>query len=328
VTAATGPTAMARAPRATRAGRIAAYLGSMFPPLVTVPAGVANFLAISFALQALAGRAPLALGWHSACGAASVVLFALLLRVYDELKDAAGDLRLGRAGDPRYKDRPVVTGHVRVGDLVALRFATTIALVALNAPLGARPLAAFAVTLFLTWCSFKWYFLPAISKSLLLAFVTHNPLTLVISGYAAVVAAAEAGPEILTGWAVPLLLGLWAPVAAWETGRKVRLPPDETDYETYSRRLGWKTAALLPAGFVAVSLALLLVVARAAGLGWAFPAALASAGAVVIGACVLLRLAPTSGRANLRPFAEGYLVLANAGLALALALRHGVVLAR
>src|SRR5262249_55168944 len=151
---------------------------------------------IAFALDALDGRAPLRPGWRALAGGASVLLFSLLMRVYDELKDVETDLRLGKAGDPRYKDRAVVTGRGLVEDIVALRWGATALLVAINAAwvvLGRwLPLAAFAGVFALTWLSFRWFFWPRISKNVLLAFVTHNPISLAISGYA--VAVQASGP--------------------------------------------------------------------------------------------------------------------------------------
>ena len=46
------------------------------------------------------------LTWASVRGIATVALFLLLMRLYDELKDAETDMQLGRAGDPLYRDRP------------------------------------------------------------------------------------------------------------------------------------------------------------------------------------------------------------------------------
>src|SRR4051812_23834949 len=109
----------ASSPRPTRVGRLAEYVNVMFQPALLAPAAVANFLGIDLTLRALAGVTPLQLTWRSALGAATVFLFSLLFRVQDELKDVEADLRLGKAGDPRYKDRPIVTGRVQVDDLVA-----------------------------------------------------------------------------------------------------------------------------------------------------------------------------------------------------------------
>jgi 4-hydroxybenzoate polyprenyltransferase len=315
-----------RPPRASSVGRLAEYLAEMFPPAVLVPFGVANFFAVYFALEATTRPGPLALGWRAAAGAASAVLLTLLMRVYDELKDVETDLRLGRAGDPRYKDRAIVTGRVRVEDIVRLRWTVTAAVFALNAPLGAPlPLAAFLVTFFAMWLSFHWFFAPSISKSLILAFVTHNPISILLLGYIVAVYARDFGwADLDREAAAALVLGLWAPVAAWETSRKIRVPEDETSYQTYSLVLGWRTAALVPAGFVALSAALLVFVARRAGLGWGFPAVVLAAGAVAVGRCLLFRIAPSRARAKLEPFAQLYALAANVGLVAALALARGV----
>lgn len=314
-------------PSPGRGRRLARYVRKMAPPTILIPFGATHFLAVYFGLQALAGSAPLRLTWRAGPGMLSVILFMLLLRVYDELKDVESDLRLAQAGDPRYKDRPIVKGDVTVEDLRALRWLVTGLLVAANLPLGfPLPLAAFAAAFLLTWLSFKWFFWPAMKANLVLAFVTHNPLTLVIAGYVAAVYVRDFGPTGLNGWIVPLLIGLWMPVAAWETSRKIRIPEDETAYDTYSKVLGWRVAALVPVLFIATSVACLLPVARAAGLGWVCPAVLMAAATVPVGACVLFRVAPTRKRAKLRPCVELYATAANLGLAAALGARYGVAL--
>lgn len=315
-----------RAPhiRPTTLGRLWDYLQQMFPPAVYVPAGFANFLAIHFALQALAGAAPLKVGWRALAGATSVVLFSLLMRVYDELKDVESDRRLARQGDPRYRDRATVTGRVRVEDLVALRRGVVLALVALNLGLGFPwPLVAFAVTLGVLWLSSKWFFWPAIQKNLLLAFATHNPIALVIAAYVTAVFAGDSGWGALPRATPLVLLGAWLPIAAWETSRKLRPPGHETEYQTYSKLLGWKVAVWLPATFVLAASAAHLAIARAVGLSWPFPCAVVAASVLVLGACVRFRLAPTASSANLRPVVELYSLTVTAGLPLALALERG-----
>ncbi len=311
----------------SRARRLGIWLWKMWPPLVMVPSGLAHFFAIHWALQAIARHTPLVVTWKGWCGAATVVLFSLLMRVYDELKDVEADLALGRAGDPRYKDRPIVKGEIAVGDLVLLRWLTTGVLVALNAPLGwPLPLAAFTAVFVLTWASFRWFFVPAISKNLLLAFATHNPISLAIAAYAASVYAAELGRESLTLLAPFLLVGMWLPIAAWETSRKVRLPEEETDYQTYSKVLGLESAALLPVFFVVMAAACLTVVVRPSGLGAPYIAFLHGSGGLAVFACLRLLFAPKPGRADLRKYVEPFVVIVNVGLAVALWLRHGVVL--
>lgn len=309
-----------------RAARILVFLGAMFPPLSMIPAGVSQFFALYLGLQVLGGVAPLRVRPSAFAGALVVVLFALLMRVYDELKDVETDLRLGRAGDPKYRDRPIVTGAIRIEDLVFLRWTVTILLVAAAAVVGSPVVwGAFGLAFVAMWLSSRWFFWPAIQESLILAFVTHNPLTVLVQLFAASVLFEHVPVEPFRVPNLLLLLALWAPVAAWEISRKIRRPEDETDYETYSKALGWKVASLLPAALVAFS---------AGGLAWLMSGTslppwvsgvLAAAGALPIGACLLFRIAPTTRRAEaLRPLVEVYAGAATIFVPCAMAVRFGV----
>jgi 4-hydroxybenzoate polyprenyltransferase len=313
------------APRRSRIARIGVFFARMFPPWLLVPPAVAHYLAIDLSVRALVHQSPAQLGWRSACGAATVVLFSLLMRAQDELKDLETDLRLGRAGDPRYVHRPIVTGEIERGDIVIIRWLATAALVALNAPLGwPAPLAPFLLAFGWVWLSFHWFFVPSMKDRLLLAFATHNPITLAVAAYAAAVPASEAGLRELGAPLGLVLVGLWLPIAAWETSRKVRLPADETEYTTYSKVLGWRVAALVPLVCVAGSVACLVVAAPALGLALGLPVALVASALPSAFACARLLAAPTTARADLRPWFEVYVVVANVGLAVALVLAHGV----
>jgi 4-hydroxybenzoate polyprenyltransferase len=310
-------------PRATRAGRLWDYLGEMFPPALQIPGGLASFASVYLCLQALAGDEP-TLTWRALGGAVTVVLFALLMRVYDELKDVETDLRLGRAGDPRYKDRAVVTGRVRPDDIAFLRWLVTGLIVAVNLPLGRWPLAVFVPLFFLGWLSFRWFFWPAMKQNLLLAFATHNPITPVVGVYIVAVYVQDFGAAGLTGWTIPLVVAAWFPIAAWETSRKVRHPDDETDYQTYSKVLGWRAAALLPAFFVIGSAACLIAVSHAADLSWIYSAAVGLVAALAVGACLRFRLRPSPAAANLRPPADLFALVVHVGLGVAVVAAHGV----
>ena len=310
--------------RATPFGRLAVYLWEMFPPLAQVPMCVALFGTIYVGLQCLGGRSPVRIGWIGVAGAVGFVSFALLLRVYDELKDVETDLRLGQAGDPRYRDRAIVTGRVQVGDLVALRWGISVLLIVLHVPLGwPWPGAAFVVAFALTWLSFKWFFWPAVSRNLLLAFVTHNPLAVVVGAWvmAVYVRAFGVAPD---AWAIALMLLEWMPVAAWETARKVRAPADETDYQTYSKLLGHRVAALLPVAFSAVGAAAAIALWLRLELSWIYPAGVVAVTLGLAGASVRFVLRPGSATANLRPFAEAFGVVATAGFVAACCASAGV----
>jgi hypothetical protein len=316
-----------RVTRDYRAGRLADYLGEMFPPAVHVPAGVALFGGTYLALQALGANEPLVVPWRAWFGAATIVLTMLLLRVYDELKDVDTDLQLGRDGDPRYKDRAIVTGRVTVEDLVALKQGLVATLIALNLPLGTPwPLAGFALLLGVVWLSSRWFFWPAVSRDLLLAFVTHNPMVLVMGAYILALYVHDFGAEGLSAGVVWLGLAIWLPMAAWETSRKLRPPGAETDYQTYSKRLGWRVAGALPALFTLGATAAILIVAHRAELSWVFRAAVLGGAAVLVGGCLRFLIRPSTSSAKLQPLAEVFVLLSTVGLAVAAALRYGISL--
>jgi 4-hydroxybenzoate polyprenyltransferase len=302
-------------PARRRAARLALYLGQMFPLQQMLPYALFHFFAIWFTLQALSGALVVQITWTSVRGAATVMLFLLLMRLYDELKDAATDIALGRSGDPLYRDRVLVTGAVRLEDVKWLRWAVTAALIALNLwPARGWGAFAFWIVFAVTWFSFNWFFWPPMSRYLLVAFLTHNPISLLLGAYVAALFADRFGSDRIAASAIPLLVGLWLPLATWETSRKVRAPTDETSYQTYSRVLGWKTAAVVPAVFAIGSTVALAIVARDAGLSLVFSAAIVAACGVVAIQCVRFRLAPSRQSADLKPWANLYATTANAGL--------------
>jgi 4-hydroxybenzoate polyprenyltransferase len=303
--------------------RIWRYLSVMFPPHFMVLSGVAKFYAVYFSLQALAGAESVHITSPSMVGALSIVLFSLLMRIYDEMKDADADIRLGRAGDPRYKDRPIVTGAVTLKDLAILRWVTTGLLIVINLPLGGWPLAGFAILFLVTWLSFKWFFWPEISSHLLLAFLTHNPITLFFGGYIVAVFAGDFGIENLDARALLLMLVFWAPLGAWETSRKIRAPEDETDYETYSQVFGWKVAPFVPIAFIIVATTSAILLSIEMGLSWSFPAVVTVASLVPAYRCIAFRVSPSQKTANIQPFVELYAIVMDLGLLVAVLVSYG-----
>ena len=290
----------------------------MFPPHIMLLSGAVKFYAVYLGLQALAGEASVHISLRSVAGAISIVLFSLLLRVYDELKDAKADIRLGRAGDPRYKDRPIVTGAVTIEDLAVLRWHVTALLVAINVPLGGWILIGFTVLLVVTWLSFKWYFWPAISRHLLLAFLTHNPITLFFAGYIVAVYVGDYGIQSIDAWALVLILAFWAPLGAWETARKIRAPEDETDYQTYSQIFGWKLSPFVPIAFIVLGTTCMVLLSGRIGLNWILPAVVVAASCIPVYRCIAFRISPIKKTAVLQPFVELYDVAMDLGLLVAI----------
>lgn len=210
-------------PAETRLGRLWDYVREMFPLRVRVPLNLLNFAFIYVGLQALHGVSPLRFSWIAVIGAFTVQLLWFFIRVFDELKDAESDIALARAGDPRFQNRPIVTGKVTLADISALRWWMVATVLVLNIPFGFPALAVgIAVAMGYLTLTYKWLFWPPIRHHVLLVFVTHAPNALVIQIYTAAVYVAEFGmPQ--TAPATLLLLALWATVAAFEFAYRPRL---------------------------------------------------------------------------------------------------------
>jgi hypothetical protein len=311
----------------TRIGRLRHYVREMFPLRVRLSINLLNFAFVYLGLQALAPVSPMRISWYTVAGAVTVQLLWFMIRVYDELKDADSDAAFARAGDPRFINRPLVTGKVRLEDIAALRWWVTVLLIALNLPIRS-PLPFFGLLVAFGYISltYKWFFWPKLRDHVLLVFVTHMPNALVIEIYTLAVYVGEFGTGGL-GWnSLLLLLALWAQAAAFEFSYKIRIPADETIFNTYSKVLGWKVAALLPPACLAVALACAIVVSRAAGLGWGVPAILFATAAWAIGSCLLFRISPTRERSRLTRFTGAYWYIACIAITVGAISHHGLTL--
>jgi 4-hydroxybenzoate polyprenyltransferase len=297
----------------------------MFPPAVDVPAGLAFFAAVYFCIQALDVGGPVTISLRAVAGALTTLLLLFLLRVYDDLKDADTDMHFAQAGDPRYAYRGLAAGRVKLSDVVVLRWAVTGLLIAINLPLGfPMPLLVFGIVMGVYWLSYRWFFWPAVRHNLLLAFITHNPsLCLSLGIYAAAVAMRDFGPTRHVGAVSILLIGMWLPLSAWETSRKIRTRGDETEYVTYTKLLGYR-AVLLPIAFASVSALCLVYVALRINLSWIFPAVLVAADGVLGVACTRFMLFPSPTNARLQTYGELYVLVSWVGLLLSIVCHYGV----
>lgn len=311
--------------RGARLHRWLGYLRVMFPPGPMLAVAGALFLSVYLGLQALGGAAPLQVGARAMVGIASTALWTLLIRLNDDISDTANDRRLALAGDPRYRNRPTVTGAVTPDDLRSMSAASLLALVGLNAVFGfSAMLAACIAGWALTWMGFRWFFVARWARHPgPMAYLARKGLTALVAVYAAAAYVDDAG-WTLGWWTLPLVLAPCGGVAAWEVGRKIRLPGDETDYATYSGILGWRNATWLAGAFVAATVALLLPVGRTAGAGPAYTVALITAAGLALGACARLLVRPTRRHTQLGPWMQLFGTVAHGGLAFTLALRHGV----
>ena len=308
------------------AQRIGVFLQARFPIPYAV-LGVVSFLAVYWGCFAVDRQTQVSYSLSALIGTVSVVLMMLLMRIYDELKDVDTDIRLGKAGDPRFIDRPIVTGAINKEDIVFLRWAVSLFLVAINLPLFGTPaFTVFLVLFFTGWLSYKWFFIPAISKNILLALLTHNPLVLLQSVYIYSIYYIDNPSSEINIWHLVMIIGLWMPFAIWETARKIRIPEDESDYETYSSKLGLNTAIAMPFIFTLISVSCLYVFADRASLPNWFILLIAGIASVMLIRCILLWVSPTRQHSVLRPFGEAYMLVVNIGIISAVLLSKDFVL--
>lgn len=293
----------------------------MFPPVAAVGVLVA-YVSFEFAIQAVTFGGALRITWRTVLTGLSFVLLSLLMRVYDEMKDYESDLKLAREGDPRYVNRPLMTGVVRIDDVVALRWFITAVLFALNIPLGfPLPFGVFVGVFFFEWLTFKWFFCRnVISTNLLLAFATHQPLCPLMFAYVLSVFVVQFEGVALDARHAALVVAFWFPLAAWEVGRKVRAREEETSYDTYTKRLGTLFAPLIPAALVSATTGLVLAVAWSS-LWTLWIVFILVANLYVISRCVKFVISPRPAFSNLRPSIEIYMIAMNGSVALNLGIR-------
>jgi 4-hydroxybenzoate polyprenyltransferase len=228
--------------------RIQIYLAEMFPPTHLIPA---LLLPVSFLFAlAVLDRFELRFSLLPFLGSISIVLFILILRVMDEIKDYADDL-------VNYPDRPLPSGRVLHSDLrVLLGILTGLVFLAniFNQVVGLAALCVFAYSLLM----FKWFFIEIrMRNSLPLALISHNPIIYIYLVYIFVVYSQLNPNYQLINLAFALPLG--ASITQWEIARKIRLPQNESSYTTYSKIWGFKRA---------IALCLAIQIFSLASLGW------------------------------------------------------------
>lgn len=181
----------------------------------------------------------------------TMFLLTLILRLCDELKDKEVDKVL-------FPERCLPAGKVHYEDVKILLSLCTLVFIALNLVLGGDIVLFGLLTLYI-YLFYKYFFFPhVISQNLIMALVTHNPLLLVSSLYVLSIFSLHQGISVYTAENIILAVAFWMPSLGWETARKIRSPEDETDYETYSKVLGPKAAAMIPTGAFSIQAAAIL----------------------------------------------------------------------
>lgn len=173
-----------------------------------------------------------------------LTLVGLLIRIMDEFKDYEDDLK-------NFPNRPLPSGKVKKEDLKILGVLTVIGILVLSA-ISVELFAFSIVTLFYTFLMLKWFFIEdKMKKSLPLALLTHHPI--VLFNFAYLVIACNSMYPVVDYSKSYYILPLCLMFTNWEISRKIRSPENETEYTTYSKIWGAKTATfvsmLLQLGF-------------------------------------------------------------------------------
>lgn len=300
--------------------RLQIYFREMYPLVPRFLLAAVLFLSPWFAFRILGGASVLELTWVGVGGVLTFFLFLMALRISDEFKDYELDCRL-------FPERPLPSGRVTHQDLRIALASVVFLLVLINSVLVPFT-PAFFLLMFYGFLMFNFFFIKAkIQKSLVLALLTHNPVVLLLQFYAAALAGLETSFDPISLSFVHVAFVFFLPGLNWELARKIRAPQDENEYETYSQVFGHRWAALNPVWLYLLHFSLMVVLGGVLHLSVVYLSLLGLAAFYASGLSVRFVLNPTSKTAQLRPAAEVYAFLANAGFLIDLAVNRGVNLA-
>lgn len=293
---------MEKAQRHGYPGRMRIYLAEMYPiPQRLTFAAMFYSSFVSF-LMSIHGIEATLLTPYTLTGVGSVFTFLLILRLMDELKDREIDREL-------FSNRPVPSGRVLEKDIVASLMAAISLFVLANLWTGRAFWMALLVLAY-SLLMFRFFFIPHIlRKYLLLALITHNPVTPILLGYVVVLFSVEHGLPLarIDGSRTALLMVMyWSVLFAWEISRKIRAPEEEDAYVTYSRILGPGGAVALALGAQTAAFAIGITLYRVLAISWLFPAILVVGYARAFMACARYLREPSSATSKLKPYAEQY----------------------
>ncbi len=284
--------------------RLIRYINVMIPLHVTLPVAIASFFSAYYLALRAVGQFQVSINLQLCFGAVTYALMIALLRVMDDIKDFDAD-------KVYFSNRPTVQSLVSKRDLYVALIVIMAAMIALNLFMAPLVQLAFAVLMVYALLMFKYFFYPRISKSLILAVVTHNPVVpigvIYIISFAVV---SQPWTKHLLDLSLIVIL-YWLPYLAWEFGRKIRRPKDETEYETYSQIFGYRGASLIVAALLLAIFAVAGVLTFRLNLS---PWLLAVLGVVIAGVLVRLfgfMLRPKKRMAGFKPELEAVIAATN-----------------
>ncbi len=221
--------------------RYLTYLQQRFPLLQNLLFATLIGISLQITLQLGNGGESPVIGTGSLAIVLTITGFMLLMRLFDDLKDARTDGEL-------FPDRPLPKGNATPKMLWIMILGIHLFF---HIPVFLFPEARlwFLMSLAFAWLSFRWFFAPRfISTRLLLAFITHQPAGFFVNLWVAAATLSLMNLPFNATVLMPCFIFI-TPVMLWELSRKIKPEGEENDYTTYSKILGPRTAAavlLLP----------------------------------------------------------------------------------
>lgn len=283
--------------------RLFIFFKERFPLQIYAPFVIFLYLCMSFSIQALQGTEVL-FDKYSVVGLISAILFMLLMRTFDELKDFELDKNI-------FPNRPASRGDVLKSDLYLIAITSFVLIVLINIIFAQQTLLVFAIVLIYALLSFKWFFAEKFHlEHLFFTMFTHQPIPYLINFYLLHTALASGNVYedfTLTHFAFLMLYSV--PITIWETSRKIRNKEKEDGYQTFSKILGSSKATFIPLIAVLISSSLSIYIGVLLNLQISF--FIISIITIIYASIFYLRfiLKPTEKNNNLETTANIYSVL-------------------
>jgi 4-hydroxybenzoate polyprenyltransferase len=217
--------------------RILGYFRTRFPLGQNLLFATLIGVALQCTIQLTHGNKHLGLGLPAIVIIITITAFMLLMRLFDDLKDAETDRRL-------FPERPLPAGGITTLQLWLMILGVHLIFLI---PLLMFPNAIlwFGIAVGFAWLTFRWFFAPRfISTRLLIAFITHQPAGFFVNLWVATATLSMMNLSFSANVMMPCFIFI-TPVMLWELSRKIKPKGEENDYTTYSKILGPRTAAAL-----------------------------------------------------------------------------------
>ncbi len=220
--------------------RLFIFFKERFPLHIYIPFVIFLYLSMSFTVQAIQSNR-VVIDTYTYVGLASSLLFMLLIRVFDDIKDFELDKKI-------FPNRPATRGDVLKPDLYLITIVTFVILVLINFGFATKTRYIFSFVLIYALLTYKWFFIKKLHlKYVFLTMLTHQPLPYLINFYLMHTALASGAKyEHFTQSHFALLLLFTIPITIWETSRKIRSKKKEDRYQTFSKILGASNATFIP----------------------------------------------------------------------------------